>query len=190
MSTAENPYQAPQTNVAPPPLDSAALPLASPWLRLAAAIIDGIVLYPINWLLGKLFFHTPTYEEATEAVRKYGVEGAMKELMPSTPMMIVAQVLGVVAFLAVNFVFLKKGQTIGKLALKLQIQNRTNGSLLSVQDIILKRVLPVYLVGALGMAIHWSILLILTVDVLCIFRPGRNTLHDDLANTKVVKMPG
>jgi uncharacterized RDD family membrane protein YckC len=105
-------------------------------------------------------------------------------------MLIAVHLIGLAIFIAVNFVFLKKGQTIGKMALKLQIQNRNDGSLLSIQDILVKRVLPVYVINALGYAVHWSILLVLIADSLCIFRPGRNTLHDDLANSKVVKLPG
>lgn len=185
MNTPANPYEAPTADLGPPP---GGTPLASPWLRLAATIVDGIILFPVNYLLGKILLNQPGIEELMEAAKKG--QDAVNALQPGKGMVLVAQILGIVVFLAVNFVFLKKGQTIGKKLLKLQIQNRNDGSLLSLQDLIVKRILPVYFVGALGAAIHWSLGLIVVVDALLIFRPGRNTLHDDLANTKVVQIPG
>jgi len=187
--TTPNPYQAPQAPIGIS-ADPSALPLASPWIRLASAIIDGVVLWPIGFILGKILLHTPTTEEAAEAIKKYGLDGAMKELMPSMPMIILINLIGLAIFIAVNFVFLKKGQTIGKMILKLQIQNRSTNRILPIQDILIKRVLPVYLTYAILYAISPFLTIILIVDSLCIFRPGRNTIHDDLAHSKVVKLPG
>ncbi len=181
-----NPYEAPQAAVVNAPYDPLALPLASPWLRLGAAFIDGIVLWPIGWILGKLFFHTPS----AEAVHKYGYEGAISALSPGMGMLIIIHLVSLAIFLAVNFVFLQKGQTIGKMALKLQIQNRHTSGLLTLQDLVVKRILPVYIVNVLLNAISPFLGVLLIIDALCIFRPGRNTLHDDLAQTKVVKLPG
>ena len=185
MSTPENPYEAPKSDIS---TSTGGAPLASPWLRLGAAIVDGIVLFPVNYLLAKILLNQPSIDELMEAGKKG--QDAVDAIMPSKGMQLLGQIIGIVVFVAVNFVFLKKGQTIGKKVLKLQIQNRTDGSLLSLQDLIAKRIVPLYIAGALGSAIHWSLGLIVLVDALCIFRSGRNTLHDDLANTKVVKLPG
>jgi uncharacterized RDD family membrane protein YckC len=189
MSTSPNPnpYATPQASVGTS-IDPSALSLASPWLRLAAILIDGIVLFPINYILQKMLFHMPSLTEQVEAARKG--QDALDAIMPGKGILLLTQVIGIIVLVAVNFVFLKNGQTIGKKLLKLQIQNRSDGSLLPVSDLILKRVLPLYLVSALSVAISPLIGIIVTVDVLLIFRAGRNTLHDDLANSKVVKLPG
>ncbi len=165
---------------------SGALPLASPWLRLAAAIIDSLILWPINYLLGFTLLKQPSITDIMEASKKG--QDAVDAIMPSTGLMLLTQVVGVAVFIGINFVLLKKGHTIGKKLVKIQVQHRNTGALLTVQDIILKRVLPVYAVGALGAVIHPAINFLLLIDVLMIFRKGRNTLHDDIANSKVVQL--
>lgn len=162
---AGNAGAAPMFNFGP----SADPTLASPWIRLGAAIVDGIVLAPVNFLLSWLL---------------------IKFMTPGIGMMILLNVIMLAVFIGVNFTFLAKGQTIGKMLLKLQIQNRTDGSLLPVNDLILRRILPFWGAGLLLSAIFPLLGLIVLVDAFCIFRPARNTLHDDLANSKVVKLPG
>lgn len=183
-----NPYQPPQSSVGY--ADPNNLPLASPLIRLGAAIIDGIILWPIGYILGKIFISTPSQEEAVEMVRKYGQQGAIDRLTPGMPTMLLISLIGLIVFIAINFVFLKKGQTIAKMLLKIQVQNRQTSGLLSIQDIILKRILPVQAISLMASTVHWSLGLIIIADALCIFRPGRNTLHDDIANTKVVQLQG
>ena len=71
-----------------------------------------------------------------------------------------------------------------------QIQKRTDGSLLPVNDLILKRILPLYgiqLIGTLTTPIISGLAVL--VDCLCIFRKDRNTIHDDIAGSKVVVLP-
>lgn len=193
-----NPYEAPKTDVTTTPDGS--LPLASPWIRLGAVLIDGIVLAPFNWILSKLLFKQPTEEEIRAAIAKTGdAMEAVNSLMPSKGMMLLNSLLGLAILLAVNYTFLKKGQTVGKMLLKLQIQNRNDGSILPLNDLIVKRFLPVQALGLLSVAflgvsglfyaVSIIVGLILIADALCIFRPGRNTIHDDIANTKVVKLP-
>ena len=181
-----NPYQPPQSEIITQDSSGA---LASPWIRLGAIIIDGLVLFPINFIIQKVFLKMPGPAEIYDAVR---AGKSMESLMPGTGMVILVNLLGLGVFLAVNFVFLKKGQTIGKLALKLQIQRRSDGSLLPVQDIILRRLLPVWGVSMLGNALGTIFATIagifILVDALCIFRQQRNTIHDDIAGTKVVSL--
>ena len=102
--------------------------------------------------------------------------------------MILVSVLGFVVFLAVNFVFLKNGQTIGKKLLKIQVQRRADNSVLPIQDYLLKRLGPIYAVSFLGLLVSPFLNILILVDALAIFRPGRNTLHDDIAGSKVVRL--
>jgi uncharacterized RDD family membrane protein YckC len=181
-----NPYQTPQSEITAPP--TAGGELASPWIRLGAAIIDGLILMPINWIFQKMFLHTPSVADVLKAAQE-GHPLDIKSMMPSTGSMILASVLGFAVFLAVNFSFLKNGQTIGKKLLKLQVVKRTDGTPLPIQDYLLKRLGPIYAVSFLGVLVSPFINILILVDALCIFRPGRNTLHDDIAGSKVVVLP-
>jgi uncharacterized RDD family membrane protein YckC len=182
----ENPYQPPQADLTTSTANTAGV-LASPWIRLGAAIIDGIVLLPINFIIQKIFIKMP---DPTEIYQAAAAGKDINAMMPSTTMMLVSQILGLAVLIGVNFNFLKKGQTIGKMLLKLQIQKRTDGSLLPVKDLILKRILPLYglqMVGTLTTPMITGLAVL--VDCLCIFRKGRNTIHDDIAGSKVVVLP-
>ena len=86
-------------------------------------------------------------------------------------------------FLAINWTFLQRGQTIGKMALKIRIVKK-DGSPISAKDIIVRRLLPVQI--AVLVPIIGIILVI--VDALLIFRNKYNTLHDDIADTKVIQV--
>lgn len=162
--------------------------LASPWIRLGAAFVDGLILLPINWIFQKLILHTPSMADVAKAMQS-GNPDAIKSLMPGIGSQILASVLGFAVFLAVNFVFLKNGQTVGKKLLKLQVQRRLDSAVLPIQDYLLKRLGPIYAVSFLGILISPFLNIVLLADALAIFRPGRNTLHDDIAGSKVVRLP-
>jgi len=184
-----NPYEAPQSDITVPSTGGAEL--ASPWIRLGAAIVDTLILLPINWILQKLLLKMPTPADMIKAAQDAAASGQaldVKSLMPGVGGMILVSVLGIAIFLAVNFVFLKNGQTVGKKLLKLQVQRRSDSSILPVQEYILKRLGPIYAVSFAAVVIHPFINIALLADSLCIFRPGRNTLHDDIAGSKVVRL--
>ena len=183
-SEPHNPYQPPQSEITTPEISGG---LASPGARFAAALIDGLILIPINWFIQKLVLHTPTPAEIIKATQG-GNPLDIKSLMPDASNMLLASVLGFVVFLAVNYVFLKNGQTIGKKLVKIQVQRRTDGTVLPIQDNLLKRLAPIYAVSFMGVIISPFINILLLVDALLIFRAGRNTLHDDLAGSKVVRL--
>lgn len=153
--------------IPPIPLTDAEIPnanplsgtLADPWIRFAATLIDFVILLPVRLILLLL---VPGH-------------GAFSVL--------IASLLSVVALIAINWKFLPKGQTIGKLLLKLQIQGR-DGSLLPVETLITKRILPLYVAACIPFI--GAVLVI--ADALCIFRAGHNTLHDDIAGSKVVRL--
>jgi uncharacterized RDD family membrane protein YckC len=183
-----NPYQPPQSDLSTPAFDAG---LASPWIRLGAQIIDGLVLLPINFVIQKVFIKMPDPAQMMKAIQ---TGQSIESFMPSRGILLLTNLLGIIALLAVNFNLLKKGQTVGKMLLKLQIQRRSDGSILPFQEIILKRMLPVYGVAMLANLIHPMVGVLagifLLVDMLCIFRPNRNTIHDDIASSKVVALRG
>ncbi len=191
----QNPYAAPQSHISAPQLPPGEFAYASRLSRLGAAFLDGIILAPLNFLIS--WFLAPKVDDAwaAEVMRTKGFEEGMKQVMaastPSLPVHLLMIVLLLGSFIGINWVFLKNGQTIGKKAAKIQIQKRTGG-LLTVKDLILKRMLPVQLAVAGFALISPSLtivgMLIAVVDVLCIFRSGYNTIHDDIAQSKVVKL--
>lgn len=96
------------------------------------------------------------------------------------------------AYAAINWVFLKNGQTIGKRALGIQIRS-LNGGLLPIKDILIKRFLVIQLAAMLPGMVHPMLglvgVVLILIDALCIFRERYNTLHDDIARSKVAKLP-
>lgn len=170
-----NPYQTPQTEIPTLQTDTLSLPLASPWIRLSAQIIDGVILLII--LMPMLFFSG--YIERTMNARQSGAGSfaMMGEQLLWT-------IASTVIYIALHWVFLQKGQTIGKRLLSIRIV-RKNGQPIRAGRIILYRFLPVQVVAQVPCV--GAILAL--VDVLLIFRAGRNTLHDDIADTMVVVVP-
>jgi uncharacterized RDD family membrane protein YckC len=169
MDNLENPYQAPQAELT---LNSAAEPLlASRWTRLGAALIDGLIMslatVPVAYFTGAF------------AAAQQGIE-------PSLGQQLLSLVLGVAAFVLVNGHFLKAyGQTLGKRLLKIAIVD-LNGKVPELGNLLLKR----YLVWWLLAYIPVVGMLVVLVDYLFIFRADRRCLHDQLAGTRVVQLPG
>lgn len=134
-----------------------ALPLASQWVRLGAQIIDVLIAVVAVLILNLLTWG-------------------------NLPQFLMNILLGV-ALVAINWQHLQNGQTIGKKLLKLKIIRRDGGPV-DRMHIVTRRLLPVWIVGAVPY-IGWIAVL---ADALCIFRASRNTLHDDFAETKVVQL--
>lgn len=184
----EHSYQPP---IPPPPPADAFVPytaesgtgLASVWIRLGAAVIDGIIFMIVFRILGKILFPAPNLEAVTAAMMRRDSAAVLEMADPGFFWKLIVSALSTAAFIGINWKFLPQGQTIGKKLLNLQIQSRSGG-LLPVNDLILRRILPVYLLGRASVITS----LLVVVDALCIFRPGRNTLHDDFAQTKVVQL--
>ena len=167
--------------VPPPPPSAPGSNLATPWIRLAAALIDGIVHAIVFLILSRIFFPAPDPAAIQAAVMQGDYRAIADAANPGFFRILIVSLVSAAVFIGINWKFLPNGQTIGKKLLNLQIQSR-NGELLPVNDLITRRILPVYIVGRLG--IIGSLLVI--ADALCIFRPAQNTLHDDFANSKVV----
>ncbi len=102
---------------------------------------------------------------------------------PSTWEFITISTMSFVAYFAINgYLLAKNGQTLGKYAVGIKIV-RTNRQKASFWRLVGLRILPISLVSAIPMVGG----LILIVDALFIFRKEHNCLHDDLADTRVVK---
>ena len=173
MSDPINPYAPPQVDILPPVDPSKNERLATPWRRFGASFLDGLILMVINlplmWLTG---YFSRTFARASQ-----GNNSAfeLEQLLWAA--------VGFVIMAVVNWNHLAVGETIGKRALGLRIV-RKNGEAVDRNHIILRRILPLQIVSVIPYIGPFLALL----DALFIFRSAHNTLHDDIANTKVVDL--
>ena len=167
VNAGSNPYAAPQSVVADVVVDA---PLATRLERFLAAFIDGLVLGVITLIPAMIMFGG-----------WMGYVGAAAS--HPWPFRLGGTVFGVIVFLLVNGVFLARdGQTIGKKAMGIKIVG-ADGAKADFTRIIVRRQAPIWacqLVPFLGG-------LLILIDVLCIFRDTRRCIHDDIADTKVIK---
>ncbi len=162
-----NPYQAPNSDVAA--VNDPTPALAGRGQRLAAAMIDGIIslalVLPVMFLMGT-FDYTQRGEQ------------------PPFMLTLNATIFGFLVFMALHFVLLKKyGQTIGKWMLKIRIAD-LNGDKPDLKTILLKRYLPISVVGLIPVAGQFLPM----VDILFIFRKDRRCVHDLIAGTQVLRV--
>ena len=142
-----------------------------------------------GYFISKLLFTPPSEEQMLKWAKEgKGMEELIKLASPPITISLLASLIQVGLFIAINFVFLQKGQTIGKKALGIQVWRRDSDEILPFQENLTKRVLPYFLAGTVLSAIHPYLGILILVDILCIFRKDRNTLHDDLAKSRVVKI--
>lgn len=169
-----DPYQPPTAEIPEIVTNALDMPLASPWIRLGAQLIDTVILLIV---VVPVMFLTGYIERAMNA----RTAGAGPFAMLGEQLLF--SLIGVVIYIAIHWVFLQKGQTIGKRLLSIRIV-RKNGTPCPAGRIILYRFLPVQLVAMIPCGGLLAI-----IDALMIFRSGRNTLHDDIADTMVVTIP-
>lgn len=166
-----NPYAPPQADLTPE-FGPASQVLASPWIRLVSQIVDGliaaVIILPFQYFTGYIARTT----EAAAAGSPFILETLL--WVP----------VNVIIMMAINWTFLLNGQTIGKKLMKIRIV-RKDGSPIDRMRIVTHRMLPVWVVSV----IPFLGSLLVLIDSLCIFRAGRNTLHDDIADTKVIQAP-
>lgn len=178
FDSASNPYAAPtQAGALPPSYDPIGYDsaLATKSERFAGAFIDGIILIPIMLGIGMALGF---------GMIAAGIDPASPtfNLIAST----VGGVLGAVVFVALHGYFLaKRGQTIGKIALKTQIVSEETNQILPLTEVILKRYVPIWLIALIPVIGNF----VGIVDALAIFRENRKCIHDEIAKTKVIKLP-
>ena len=147
--------------------------LASRWLRLAGAIIDGLISFAIGF---GVFFLIGMNSEAIY------MEDTGPFEMDFSGMTLLGVGISWGIYIAINYHFwATRGQSIGKLAVGIKIV-RTDGSQASAGRIIGLRFLVMAVVSLFGLIGS----IISLVDVLLIFRQEKNCLHDDIADTRVV----
>ncbi len=93
-------------------------------------------------------------------------------------------VMGVVIFLAVNgYLLATQGRTVGKMVMKTRIVDRNTNQIQPFWPLILKRYSWLWLLTLIPIVGG----IIPLIDALMIFRANIACLHDDVANTKVIK---
>jgi uncharacterized RDD family membrane protein YckC len=163
----DNPYAPPRAPVADEASNSQEL--AGRGARLAAAIIDGIILGFIVWPFA---VSTDYLNRATQG------QVTMSDLLQIS-------LVGLIGFLVLHGYLLHKyGQTIGKRLLGIRIVSASDGELVSLGKIFGLRYVPIQIAGIIPVIGN----ILPLVDVLFIFREDRRCLHDFIAGTKVVKV--
>jgi uncharacterized RDD family membrane protein YckC len=148
--------------------------LASRESRLGASLIDIFILMVPMFLLSFAIMGSWT-GFATGA--KGGDEG--KEMLVT----VVVAVSGIALYALINWRLLERaGQTVGKRLLGIRIV-RSDGSAAGARHIVLRRYTPYSLLGAIPLLGPFISLL----NVCFIFRESRKCLHDEVADTIVVK---
>lgn len=170
----DNSTPPPSQRYAPPTAEvadvsaSGEAPLAGRGVRLGGAIIDGVILLGLWWVVGLVTPWNIFSPKVAEA-------GFMA--------LIGLQLLGLLLFALVNgYLLMSRGQTIGKLLLGMRIV-RPDGSAATPVRLIGLR----YGVGWLLSALPMVGMVYALVDCLMIFRADRRCLHDLIADTIVVK---
>ena len=137
--------------------------LASPWARLAAVIIDGL-LYAIVFVV--LFVILEVFSKQDPAVTGFTIIGAFFVLF------------------VVQMVLLgMRGQTIGKMLLRVRVVDAQTGQHPGWARIVLLRTVVNWVLVGIPFVgwIYWL------VDSLFIFRADHRTIHDMIGSTRVDK---
>lgn len=147
--------------------DSAGLQLAGRGIRFGAAMIDVFIAIGVTWLASVVTPWNPWNPEASLWAPQ-----------------VLNTAIGFGMFMAIHgFLLATRGQTVGKLLLKIRIA-RPDGTPASLGRLIGLR----YGVGSLIAIVPaagqvWGV-----VDALLIFRQSRRCLHDSIADTVVLKV--
>ncbi len=152
--------------------------LASRGSRLAAAIVDSIILMPISFFVMYFYLDISYYlqesntDEFIEMLTGFGFYDTLLISLPS-----------ILGYIVINyFTWEKYGQSLGKRLLNIKMVT-LEGDIPSIRSLVVERYL---LVQGIGMVPGVGGLFAL-VDVLLIFGKERRCIHDIIARTKVVK---
>lgn len=165
-----NPYRSPEARIVDQA--AAASDLASLGERLAAALLDGLMMLVINL---PLMYFGGYFRAVFDAAAVGG--------QPPFTLMLTWAGIGLVIFLLVQgYPLAAWGQTWGKRILRIRIADLQGGQP-SFATLLLRRYLPmqaVSMIPLVGVLLVW-------VDILMIFRRDRRCAHDLVAGTRVVK---
>ena len=170
-----NPYAAPaSTDDAASLTDSRGDELAGRFTRLAAAMVDGLLVMAITLPVG--------------IATGFDVRAQTQQVGLLEQLAMVA--LGVIVMLALQgYLLATRGQTIGKLLTKIRIVDAKTGALISFVRVYVW-LTPLVLIAALipGQVDDVLINLMALVDGLFIFGKERRCLHDFIAGSKVIRV--
>ena len=161
-----NPYSAPVSEVLnESTAEEAELILASRWARLFAYIIDVIMLFLTSIFIGVIlsFIVSDTFLDSAN-------EMTIGVMVISVYMLINGSLL------------VMRGQTVGKLILRIRIVNPSTKKVPGFVDVVLKRYVAFMVLSLLPL-----ISLVTIINPFMIFRETKKCWHDDFANTIVVK---
>lgn len=178
MSTEpQNPFAAPLVTEAAPLVDQppATGELATRGERFRGAVIDALLVVP---LLYGLSLAVGLGLAELDLSRLGDTQHALLDAL-------LAILMWLVVFLAINgYLLATRGQTVGKWIMRTQIVSN-HGTLVPFGPLLLWRYLPLLFVQmAPGIGQVFPL-----INVLAIFRANRKCLHDDIAGTKVIKIP-
>ena len=170
-----NPYLAPRAAIKDiTPLGE--IELAGRLVRLGASFLDGLIQMLVAL---PFFFVIFLYIFSIESFEDFGIWA--KDNMSLWTVM--AVVITVAVFIAINFHLLRSnGQTIGKRICNIKIV-RSDGTPADIQRILIYRYLPQWLIPQVPIVGGFFPL----IDAVLIFRESRKCLHDDIADTIVIK---
>ncbi|MES2205963.1 MAG: RDD family protein [Pseudomonadota bacterium] len=155
--------------------------LAGRGTRLVASFLDGLFLIPIIWiflaLIIFLFFGANGFWTGFKSWAMWQSEHSILSTAISC-------LLGITSYLILNFHLLNKNaQTIGKKIMGIKIV-RSDGKQADITRILLYRQLPVTITAFIPIV---NFIFSLS-DHLLIFRASRKCLHDNIADTIVIKV--
>lgn len=161
-------YREYQSDDLPP--NQSASELASPWARLAAVIIDGLIYMAVVVVFAIIAALTLSSNQSDEEF----------------PLAIIlAAAVAVIIVLIIQMVLLgTRGQTIGKIALKIRIVDAQTGAHPGWPRLVLLRAIVNGILTGIPFlgGIYWI------VDSLFVFRADHRTIHDLYSGTRVDKL--
>jgi len=174
FADSSNPYAAPESME--PAIDISGQAFASRSARLGGAILDGLILMPLNYGAMFVMYNLGIFKPVANPFAQFGTQAVQSLAMFP---------IGVGFFLLVNGYLLKtRGQTVGKLAAGTKIVSRDDGQILPLAPLVIKRTIIMGLICLIPVVGGFIAL----ADALAIFRGNHQCLHDDIAGTKVVKV--
>jgi len=169
-------FAPPSANVADVGSPAASLVLASRLRRLGAVLLDGLILWAVMFAISMTAILPAAW---TGGFSGRPVNGAF-----FAGIGIAVFLIGIVTFVLINgFLLANRGQTIGKMVLGVRIV-RPDGSKVAAGRVIGLR----YLVNWAISVIPFLGGLYSLCDMLAIFRESRRCLHDEIADTIVIRV--
>lgn len=149
--------------------------LASPWVRLGALLLDGLIIAIPSWIVILVLI-----------LGVFGIKPKNGQIASVEDQLIIAVTVGLSIILIYSifngYLLSKNGQSIGKMICKIKIV-KDDGTLPSLVDSLFKR----YLLNTIIQMIPYIGGLYSLIDALMIFRGSHKCLHDDIAGTIVVR---